>query len=162
MEAAMDATRLGQRLEIAFPDGVRWTARSPKRLYVVVPADALLDVFEFFRSGIHGFRLGTSTVIDLYDGVGVFHHFAINGQPLVVTVKCILPKPDPKIPSLAARIPAADWIEREMHDLAGVEFVGHPDPRRLVKAAAFPDTLPLRRDFDPAAFKESIGERPEF
>jgi NADH-quinone oxidoreductase subunit C len=157
----MDAARLGARLKAAFP-GIRWTARTPKRLYMTVPAALLLDIFEWCRAELAGFRLGTSTVIDLPQGVGVFHHFVINGLPLVMTVKVILAKPEPKIPSLAARLPAADWIEREMHDLLGVEFEGHPDQRRLLKAAAFPDTYPLRRDFDPAAFKESIGESPEY
>jgi len=152
----MDAGELGGRLEAAFPGRVRWTARSPKRLYVTVPADALLEVFDWCRAGIAGLRLGTSTVIDLPDGVGVFHHFAINGSPLVATVKVVLPKPDPRVASLAQRIPSADWIEREMHDLLGVTFEGHPDPRRLVKAEAYPDVLPQRRDFDPASFRAMV------
>lgn len=158
----MDAAELGGRLELAFPDRIRWTARSPKRLYMTVPADALLEIFEWCRADMPGFRLGTSTAIDLPQGTGVFHHFVINGQPLVLTVKVIVRKPHPSVPSLAARIPAADWIEREMHDMLGVTFEGHPDPRRLVKAEAFPDTFPLTRGFDPAAFKESIGERLDY
>ena len=60
------------------------------------------------------------------------------------------------------KVPAAAWIEREMTDLVGVVFDGHPEPHRLVKAEAFPDTVPLRRDFDVAKFKEEIGESPEF
>jgi Ni,Fe-hydrogenase III component G len=68
----------------------------------------------------------------------------------------VLPKPEPRVASLAQRIPAADWIEREMHDLLGVTFEGHPDPRRLVKAEAYFDVHPQRRDFDPAAFRETV------
>jgi len=154
----MDAGELGGRLEAAFPGRVRWTARSPKRLYATVPADALLEVFDWCRAGIAGFRLGTSTVIDLPDGVGVFHHFAINGSPLVATVKVVLPRPDPRVASLAQRVPAADWIEREMHDLLGVTFEGHPDPRRLIKAEAYFDVRPQSRDFDPAAFRADVDE----
>lgn len=158
----MDARELGTKLDAAFPGRVTWSDRSPKRLYVNIAPGDLLEVFDWCREHIDGFRLGTSTGIDLRDGVGVFHHFAINGQALVATVKVVAKKPDPQVPSLATRIPAAAWIEREIHDLVGVDFVGHPDLRRLVKAEAFPHVYPLRRDFDPAAFKESIGERPDF
>ena len=119
-------------------------------------------VFSWCRERVPGFRLGTSTAIDLRDGIGVFHHCAVHGEALVVTLKVLAPKPDPTVPTLATIVPAAEWIEREMHDMVGVVFTGHPDLRRLVKAEAFSDTFPHRRGFEPKAFKESIGERPEF
>jgi len=158
----MTATELASRLAEAFPGKVEAVARSPKRLYVGIAAGDLRGIVAWLGENVPGLRLATSTGIDLREGVGVFHHFAINGQALVVTLKVIAPKPDPVVPSLAPTLAAAAWIEREMHDLLGVRFEGHPDLRRLVKAAAFPDVFPLRRDFDPAAFKESIGERPAF
>jgi len=158
----MDATTLGKRLEEAFGDRLAFRARTPHRLYVSLAPDDLLDVFDWLRETVPGFRLGTSTGIDLRDGVGVFHHFAINGEALVVTLKVIADKPDARVPSLTSRIPAASWIEREIHEMLDVDFEGHPDLRRLLKAAAFPQVFPLRRDFDPAAFKESIGERPPY
>lgn len=155
----MDASELGASLKATFGEGVEWTCHSAKRLYVSIPPERLLGVFDSLRERLPGFRLGTSTAIDLRDGIGVFHHFVVNGTPLVITLKVFARKPDPHVPSLTPRIPAASWIEREMHDLLGVVFEGHPDLRRLVKAEAFPDVHPLRRDFDPKAFKESIGER---
>lgn len=158
----MDAADLGKRLEGEFPDVVKWTARSPKRLCVSLPCDHLYDVFDWIRDNVPGFRLGTSTGIDLREGVGVFHHFVVNETPLVVTLKMVAPRPDPHMPSLAAKIPSADWIEREMNDMLGIVFEGHPDLRRLGKAKAFSNDYPLRRDFDVPAFKERIGELPEF
>lgn len=157
------AADLAARLEKAFPEKIEWAERSPKRLYVDLVAPKYLpEVFTWCRDNIPGFRLGTSTAIDLREGIGVFHHCAINGQALMVSLKVLAPKPDPSVPSLAPIVPAAEWIEREMHDMLGVVFDGHPDLRRLVKAEAFPDTFPLRRGFDPKAFKESIGEHLEF
>ncbi|MBM4062514.1 MAG: NADH-quinone oxidoreductase subunit C [Planctomycetes bacterium] len=158
----MNAAELQQALAGAFGDRIVAAERSPRRLYVMTAPAELLAVFDWLLAHLPGLRLATSTAIDLRDGVGVFHHFAINGSPLLVTVKVVAAKPAPVVPSLTPRIPAANWIEREMHDLVGVDFAGHPDPRRLVKAAAFPDVFPLRRDFDPEAFKESIGERLEY
>lgn len=158
----MDAASFARSLDEAFPGKLTWADRSPKRLYVnVEPAD-LLEIVAWMRARHAGCRLGTSTGIDLREGVAVFHHFAINGEALLVTLKALAAKPQPSLPSLAATIPAASWIEREMHEFLGIDFEGHPDLRRLLKAEAFPDTYPLRRDFDPAAFKESIGECPEY
>ena len=158
----MKSEVLGRRLENEFAGRIEWTARSPKRLYVSMAPDMLYPVFDWLRANIPGFRLGTSTGIDLREGVGVFHHFPINGTAQIVTLKVIARKPNPRVPSLAAKIPSALWIEREMAEMLDIEFEGHPDPRPLLKAEAFPDTYPLRRDFNAREFKESIGERLDF
>jgi len=158
----MDAAAVATRMEEAFGDRVSTVVRSPKRLVAsCAPAD-LPEVARWLRAALPGSRLATSTGIDLRDGVGLFHHVAINGSPLVITLKVLLPKPEPHAPTLARETRAAEWIEREIHDLLGVTFDGHPDARRLVKAESMAETFPLRRDFDPAEFKERIGERPEF
>ena len=158
----MDATALGTRLTETFGDGAPWAARSYKRLYVSIEPELLYPVFDWMTEALPGFRFGTTTAMDLREGVGVFHHLLVNGTPLVITLKIVAPKPDPTVPSLAARVPAAAWIEREVADMIGVVFEGHPEPYRLVKAEAFPDDYPMRRDFDVAQFKEDIGELPDF
>ncbi len=158
----MKASELGSRLESEFGTVLKWADRSDKRLYVTVDKERLHDVFDWLRTNVPGLRYGTATVIDLREGVGVFHHININGSPLVVTLKVIAEKPDPCVPSMAAKVPAARWIEREMSEFVGVTFEGHPDVRTLLKAEAFPDVYPLRRDFDVDKFKEKIGELPDF
>ena len=159
----MDAAALEPQLRGTFGTRVEVAVRSPKRLYVRVDAAAdLPEVVRWLLATLPGCRLATSTGIDLRDGVGLFHHFAINGSPLVITLKALLAKPEPHAPTLATQTAAADWIEREIHDLLGVRFDGHPDERRLLKAEPMADELPLRRDFDPAQFKERTGERPDF
>lgn len=158
----MDAGSIASRLRDAFGPRVHPVVRSPKRLYASLDAADLCEVAHWLRANLPGGRLATSTGIDLRDGVGLFHHFAVNGSPLVITLKVLLAKPDPHAPTLARETAAAEWIEREIQDLLGVVFDGHPDGRRLLKAESMTGEFPLRRDFDPAEFKERIGERPEF
>ena len=158
----MHAEKLQGRLESTFGADIACVARSPKRLYVSMAPARLYAVFDWLQAEVPGLRFGTSTAMDLREGIGVFHHLPVNGTPLVVTLKVVAPKPDPRVPSLAVRVPAASWIEREMAELVGVVFEGHPEPERLLKAEAFPDTYPLRRDFDVARFKEDIGEPTDF
>ena len=50
------------------------------------------------------------------------------------------------VPSLVSRFKSADWAEREVMDMFGIPFEGHPDPRRLLMWEDFPG-FPLRKDF---------------
>ena len=52
-------------------------------------------------------------------------------------VKANVPPDAPRIPTLTALWPAADWYEREAHDLFGVEFEGHPNPSPLLLYESF-------------------------
>jgi Ni,Fe-hydrogenase III large subunit/Ni,Fe-hydrogenase III component G len=55
----------------------------------------------------------------------------------------------PEVPSISGQVPAASWHEREAHDLFGIVFTGHPDPRPLVVHDGWPEGLhPLRKAFD--------------
>ena len=53
----------------------------------------------------------------------------------------------PLIPSLTAVWPGADFQEREIYDLMGINFPGHPDQRRILLADDFPGH-PLRKDYE--------------
>ncbi len=57
------------------------------------------------------------------------------------------------VPSLTPVFPCADWFEREVYDLFGVLFSGHPDLRRLLTDYGF-DGHPLRKDFPMTGFVE--------
>lgn len=61
-------------------------------------------------------------------------------------VECPLPTDDPTFPTLSALYRAADWLEREVHDLFGLFPDGHPFVRRLVLYPGFAGH-PLRRDY---------------
>jgi NADH-quinone oxidoreductase B subunit len=68
-----------------------------------------------------------------------------------IFAKCSLPKPEakeelPAIPSLTEIYPAAEWKEREVYDMFGISFEGHPDLRRIFTEDGF-EGWPLRKDF---------------
>jgi NADH-quinone oxidoreductase subunit C len=79
----------------------------------------------------------------------VYHLFSYRHRHEVV-VKVVVPRAQPRLPSLAALWRNADWLEREQYDLLGVVFEGHPDLRRLL----LPDDWvghPMRKDYREAA-----------
>ena len=57
------------------------------------------------------------------------------------------------VPSIIGVFPGADWFEREVYDLYGVIFTGHPDMRRILTDYGF-DGHPLRKDFPLTGFVE--------
>jgi len=63
-----------------------------------------------------------------------------------IFIKTELPKSDPVVDSVVSIWPAANWHEREMYDLFGVKFKGHPDLRRLFMPEDWVG-YPLRKDY---------------
>lgn len=60
--------------------------------------------------------------------------------------KCFVNDPKPEVPSVTSIWPGAEWLEREVYDLFGVVFTGHPDLRRIVTWDGF-EAHPLRKDY---------------
>jgi len=76
----------------------------------------------------------------------VYHLYSIE-KDHKITLDVIVPKSDPKVPTVANVWRTADWHEREAFDLIGVVFDGHPDMRRIL----LPDDWeghPLRKDYE--------------
>jgi NADH-quinone oxidoreductase subunit C len=65
---------------------------------------------------------------------------------LRVRVKTRLPAEDPHVGTASGLWPAANWLEREVWDLFGIAFDGHPDPRRLLMPEDW-EGYPLRKDY---------------
>jgi NADH-quinone oxidoreductase subunit C len=98
---------------------------------------------------IDGSRLATATGIDARDGIDVLYHWCIEPPGVVITIKALASRPELALDSIANVVVAANWIEREMHDLLGANFRGHPDMRRLILDDSWPEGVhPLRKDFD--------------
>ena len=74
-----------------------------------------------------------------------------------LTVRVFVDDPEPKVRSVVPLWHAANWLEREVWDLFGIAFAGHPDLRRLVMPEEF-TAHPLRKDYP----LQGRGERHNF
>ncbi len=96
-------------------------------------------------------------------GYLVTHHFAFDAEHLLVSLLALLPADDPRIDSISAEIPAANWAEREFRDLVGIEPVGHCYPKRLVLPDGWPEGVhPLRKDVSWDHVPEGFDPEREF
>ncbi len=89
----------------------------------------------------------------------ILYHFSIEYLNVLISLRVKLDKQEPKVTSLAPVFKGANWIEREMNELLGIDFQGHPDLRRLLLADEWPQGVyPLRRDYQEWD-KEAIRDR---
>jgi NADH-quinone oxidoreductase subunit C len=83
------------------------------------------------------------------------------GRPERVRVLCGVPEAEPVVPSVADLWPAANWAEREVFDLFGVHFTGHPDLRRIQMPVDW-EGHPLRKDYPLRGPARERAPRPSF
>jgi Ni,Fe-hydrogenase III component G len=132
--------------------------KSPTRVYVEVDPPSLPVVAGHIFNDL-GARFHIASGLDARSHLEILYHFSVEELSLLISLRVKLDKKSPKVPSLAPGIKATNWIEREIHELLGVEFEGHPDMRRLLLADEWPEGVyPLRREYEEWD-KEAIRDR---
>lgn len=117
---------------------------------VVIAPQALLQIASFLKDPPNAFAMLLDITCVDYLGEEprfemVYHFFSLS-QNRRLRVKTRLSDRDPKIASLTSLWKNANWLEREVYDLFGISFEGHPDLRRLFMWERF-DGHPLRKDY---------------
>jgi len=140
-----------RRLQAFHPEAVVDASEFRGQLTVVTPAARVRSTLEFLRSdpALRFNFLADLTAVDRYPLEPRFEvvyqlRSMRTGQRL--RLKACLPGDDPRIDSVVSLWPVADMLEREVYDLFGVRFIGHPNLRRLL----MPDDWeghPLRKDY---------------
>jgi NADH-quinone oxidoreductase subunit C len=112
-----------------------------------VPVAALERAAQTLKDSLGYTMLSMVTAVDWPDRVEVIYLAYSQEHPNAVYLKANLPRESlPECPSLTTVWPGADFQERETYDLMGINFVGHPDLRRILTDDDFPGH-PLRKDF---------------
>ena len=130
---------------------------------VDVPAEKLFEVLSGLKND-HGFdMLIDLTAVDYLEYEGAADRFGVvylllnmvSGERLIIRTAVNLP--DPELPSVYSLWRGADWMEREVFDMFGIVFSGHPDLRRILMPEEFA-AFPLRKDYP----LKGRGERHNF
>ncbi|MHB0912468.1 MAG: NADH-quinone oxidoreductase subunit C [Armatimonadota bacterium] len=111
-----------------------------------VPAEEIAEVCAFAKC--EGFDyLMSLTAVDWADRFDLVYHLYSIPNKSYVTLKVKTERENPVVPSVVSVWKAADWQEREVYDMFGVEFAGHPDLTRILLEPDW-EGFPLRKDYD--------------
>ena len=120
------------------------------RAAVYIGADELIALLTFLRddTALQLTRMENVTAVDWKDRFEMVYHLFSPVHMHWLTVKVTLPHDAPVVPSATAVFPGVEFEEREVYDLMGISFTGHPDLRRVFHHEDFVGH-PLRKDFVP-------------
>jgi NADH-quinone oxidoreductase subunit C len=102
-------------------------------------------------------RLDMVTAIDRGETLELVYHLEATDPPAQISVRCAVGRDHPVVPTMFDLWPSADWQEREVFDLFGIDFAGHPDMRRILLADDW-EGFPLRKDYE----DDWIVRRPDY
>ena len=145
MTLALSAKDIAGKLEKKFPGCVAESAAES----LLVKGEALLEIAAYLKNtpGLDFDYLTAVTGVDYLEFFEVVYHLTSieHNHSLVLKARCYS-RDNPVLPSVVGLWRAADFQEREIYDLLGISFAGHPDLRRIALWDGF-DGHPLRKDF---------------
>jgi Ni,Fe-hydrogenase III component G len=125
---------------------VGFEQHSENRVYITIRPETVIEASQLMFEEV-GARLQIATGQDTGEDIEVMYHWALDSEDCVVTMCVTVPYAAPQLPSITSVCPASEWIEREMWELLGLEFAGHPDMRHLLLSDDWPEgNFPLRKN----------------
>ena len=152
-----------RRLIETFPDAVLATHADLGDATVLIDRSRIEEVLRFLRDDpeLEFDMLTDLCAVDYLPRTPrfevVYHLYSV---PLNhrVRIKAAVPEEDPRIDSALDLYASANWMEREVWDLYGVRFEGHPDLRRILLYEEF-EGHPLRKDYPKEKRQPLVGPR---
>ncbi len=155
MTEAFSGQDLAQKINQILPDSVVESAPQA----IVVKKESLFDVMRFLQETpeLDFNYLTNITGIDYPEYLELIYQLVSlrHNHSLVVKTRCY-EKEKPVVPSVVSLWQGANLQEREIYDLLGIEFEGHPDLRRLLLWEGFPGH-PLRKDWKAPGEEETTA-----
>jgi NADH-quinone oxidoreductase subunit C len=145
MTVALAGKEVADKLKQQFPSEIIESDRD----YIVVKPETITAIISFFKTApdFEFDFLNGITAVDYFDYVEVVYHLTSmkHNRSLVVKTRC--PGRDNlAVPSIVSLYRGANFQEREIYDLMGIKFEGHPNMKRLFLWDGF-EGHPLRKDY---------------
>ncbi len=145
MILALSGKEVAARLEQQFPGSIIESSENN----LLVKSESLLDIAEYLKSRpeLDLDYLNYITAVDYYDYFEVVYQFTSlkHNHSLVLKTRCY-DRENPILPSVVRLWQGADFQEREIYDLMGISFDGHPNLKRIFLWEGF-QGHPLRKDY---------------
>jgi len=152
---SLDFDNLAQTINLKFPDSITEIISFRDETTFRIKKDRFIEIFKYLKSDFDFTFLADITAVDYlevkdprFELVYHLHRFGENCEENDrLRIKTDLDADDLEIGSVAGIWRGADWLEREVYDMFGIKFLGHPDLRRILMPEDY-GPFPLRKDFD--------------
>jgi len=128
-------------------DTVEVTLLKGRRAIVIIRPTAIINVSEYLWKS-EGFRFIIASAMHTRRGFEIYYHFSFDADGIILSLHVILDNEKPHIESLSNMFSASNWIEREMHELLGIDFLNHPNQEKLLSEGNWAEGVyPYRKEF---------------
>jgi NADH-quinone oxidoreductase subunit C len=145
MTLALSGKEITGQIEEKFPGSIIESSQQS----LLVKAESLFEITSYLKAtpGFDFDYLTAITAVDYYDYFEVVYQLTSlqHNHSLVLKTRCY-ERDNPTLPSVVSLWRGADFQEREIYDLMGISFDGHPNLKRIVLWEGF-DGYPLRKDY---------------
>jgi len=138
------------RLKENFPEKIlKFEEKSARRVYIDFRPEDIPTITKFVFNDLKC-RFVVATGIDTQIGIEILYHFSYDPAGKMITLRTVIAdRKQPAIESITPIIIGAEWIEREMWELLGVNFIGHPNLKHLLLIDEWPEgDYPLRQNHE--------------
>ena len=154
---AITATSTVEKVRQKFPQAIVETVEFRDEQTIVLKPEDLVTVCSYLQKDLQFNFLSSVTGVDWPERIPrfdvVYHLLSIPNQ-CVLRLKVRVGQrreEHPAVPTVVGVWPSANWYEREVYDLFGITFTGHPDLRRILMPMDW-TTYPLRKDYPLTGF----------
>ena len=124
------------------------TVKNQRRIIITVKPVSITRV-AFYLYKTEGFRFIIASALHTKKGFEIHYHFSKDSAGLILNIHVILDADKPEIESLSNMFNASNWIEREMHELFGINFLNHPNQEKLISEGNWAEGVyPMRKEFN--------------
>ena len=121
--------------------------KNQKRMTITINPDSIVNVADYLYRA-EGFRFIIASALHTKKGFEIHYHFSKDDIGLILNIHVMLDMDNPQIESLSNMFNASNWIEREMHEILGINFLNHPNQEKLISEGNWAEGVyPLRKEF---------------
>jgi Ni,Fe-hydrogenase III component G len=125
--------------------------KDQRRINITIKPEAILRTAGYLYKAA-GLRFIIASAIHTRKGFEIHYHFSHDPEGLILNLHVVLDSSKPEIESLSNMFNASNWIEREMHELFGINFLNHPNQDKLISEGNWAEGIyPYRKEFKTVA-----------
>jgi len=144
-----------ESLKYSFPDAIEDIKTFRGETTLLIKREKIRDVCRYLKNELAFKFVVDITAVDYlgiktprFEAVYYLHRFGPEfDENTRIRLKLAVPEDNLKVDSVTPVWSGANWLEREVYDLFGIEFEGHPDLRRILLPEDY-EGYPLRKDFN--------------